>query len=231
MHEGRTCLGKVRPFYILPGGIEKFMISDWEKAYADMLKFEGGYANHPADRGGETYMGIARKVWKKWKGWEIVDHYKTITSDRGRLNELLSKDKKLQKLVKAFYKRNFWDKVHGDELPSKLARKTFDTAVNMGTRWGIRLLQKALNGINIHRERRGQRPLFRDLEVDGIYGRNTRNAINVVFDEYGKEEGQELILDWYSNYQAERYHAIVTRNPSQKVFLKGWLRRAAYRGE
>lgn len=207
------------------------MIADWEKAYHDMLRFEGGYANHPADRGGETYKGIARNVWGKWKGWSIVDEYKKQTSSVRELNNALAANRKMDSLVRDFYKRNFWDMVHGDELPGKLARKTFDTAVNMGVRWGIRLLQKAINGINIQRRRDDKNPLFVDLDVDGKYGRKTSEAIRAVFAEYGKMEGQEEILDWYCKYQAERYHAIVTRNPSQRVFLRGWLRRASYRGD
>jgi lysozyme family protein len=203
------------------------MISDWDKAYQDMLKFEGGYANHPNDRGGETFRGISRNVWGRWKGWKILDEYKKmgITTPK-KLNEAMFSDKRVEPLVEEFYKQNFWRTTHGDDLPSKLSRKVFDTAVNMGVKWGILLLQKSLNHINEHINN-----LFEELKEDGIYGKNTNKALQLVFKKYGKNKGQELILDWYCEYQAERYNSIVSHNSSQKVFLKGWLRRAKYKGE
>jgi len=202
------------------------MISDWEKAYKDMLNFEGGYANNSKDRGGETYKGIARNVWRNWPGWNILDYYKSIgNTTAAQINQVMRIDKRIEPLVKTFYKENFWDKAHGDELPSKLARKAFDTAVNMGIKWGILLLQRSINGLNTE-----EKILAAELVEDGKYGRKTKEAIKKAIEFYGAA-AQDKILNWYCRYQAERYQAIVTHNPSQKIFLKGWLRRAAYRGE
>jgi len=40
------------------------------------LKHEGGYANHPADKGGETYRGITRKNNDEWQGWKVINEVK-----------------------------------------------------------------------------------------------------------------------------------------------------------
>ncbi|MDR1034997.1 MAG: hypothetical protein LBT40_00015 [Deltaproteobacteria bacterium] len=34
-------------------------------------EMEGGWANNPADSGGETFRGIARNFHKSWPGWAI----------------------------------------------------------------------------------------------------------------------------------------------------------------
>ena len=44
-------------------------MADFKVAFAKTIRFEGGYVNHKADKGGETYKGIARNFWPKWKGW------------------------------------------------------------------------------------------------------------------------------------------------------------------
>ncbi|HEY9774819.1 MAG TPA: glycosyl hydrolase 108 family protein [Planktothrix sp.] len=46
--------------------------------------------------------------------------------------------------AKAIYKKNYWDKVRGDELPWKLAAPLFDAGVNEGTGTAIIQLQQAL---------------------------------------------------------------------------------------
>lgn len=46
--------------------------------------------------------------------------------------------------VAAIYKRNYWDKVRGDDLPSGLDLVAFDAAVNSGPARGARWLQQAL---------------------------------------------------------------------------------------
>ena len=51
-------------------------MADFSKAIPKLLKKEGGYVNNPADRGGETYKGIARKYHKSAFMWTLIDRYK-----------------------------------------------------------------------------------------------------------------------------------------------------------
>ncbi|MBC7947752.1 MAG: N-acetylmuramidase [Chitinophagaceae bacterium] len=110
-------------------------------AYKKTAKMEGGYANDPVDRGGETWRGVARKMWPKWKGWDIVDDHKK----RSGFPRHLSTDSELQKHVLSFYKTNFWDAMRGDELLNQgVAESIYDSGVNMGVSQAIKLAQRVL---------------------------------------------------------------------------------------
>ena len=68
-----------------------------------LLKHEGGYVNHPRDPGGETNLGVTRKVWEEWIG---------KPAGKDAMKALTVKD------VAPLYKKLYWDKVKGDDLPS-----------------------------------------------------------------------------------------------------------------
>lgn len=111
-------------------------------AFNRTMKFEGNYANDKSDRGGETYKGIARKFHPTWGGWNLVDSCKIS----GEFPKNLLKVVKLEELVEGFYKKEYWDKIHGDEIASQeLANDLFDSCVNMGLSGCIKLFQKTLN--------------------------------------------------------------------------------------
>ncbi len=56
------------------------------EALKHTLEFEGGYANDPADRGGETFRGISRKNWPRWSGWDLIDQVKRKGADKNFIN-------------------------------------------------------------------------------------------------------------------------------------------------
>src|ERR1035441_4044145 len=58
---------------------EVLKVADFNAAHQQVMGNEGGYANNPADAGGETYKGIARKFWPQWCGWKYVDGVKANT--------------------------------------------------------------------------------------------------------------------------------------------------------
>ena len=83
-----------------------------------LLKHEGGYVNHPKDPGGETNLGVTRKVWEEWIGKPAgPDAMKKLT-----VND-----------VAPLYRKMYWDKVRGDDLPGGVDWAVFDWAVNSGT--------------------------------------------------------------------------------------------------
>lgn len=49
--------------------------SRWTLCLAEILKHEGGYADHPSDPGGATNMGITHKTLARWRGidpwWDL----------------------------------------------------------------------------------------------------------------------------------------------------------------
>lgn len=110
-------------------------VVDFKIAYNKTLKNEGGYANNPKDRGGETYKGIARKFHPNWKGWEYIDCYKNLHPNftAKDINKHCSVHY-IEELVMKFYKENFWDVLCLDKCFSQtLANEIFDDGVNRGT--------------------------------------------------------------------------------------------------
>ncbi len=105
----------------------------FDRCLAEVLRHEGGYADHPADPGGATNMGITRKtlaLWRKVSPW--WDLPKT----------------EVQKLTRAeaaqIYRAIYWAPCKGENLPAGIDLAVFDYAVNSGPDRAIRTLQAAL---------------------------------------------------------------------------------------
>lgn len=96
---------------------------------AHVLKWEGGYVDHPRDPGGATNHGITRA---------------TLAAHRGRA--VSKQDVRDLTIAEAgeIYRPKYWDKVKGDHLPDGMDLVTFDGGVNSGPSRGIRWLQKGL---------------------------------------------------------------------------------------
>ena len=167
-----------------------------------ILKGEGGYANDSADRGKETYCGIASAFFPNWKGWKILKKYKPL-----KYNQVITTDAELVELVLEFYEEEFYNKLKIENIDYiLLAGHVLDHSVNAGIKNGVKLLQKAINivyGVNI--------------SVDGIIGNTTLSYVN---GNKTKELAQE-----YINQRKQYYNSIVKKNSSLQKFLKGWLKR------
>ena len=97
----------------------------FDTAFDNVIGFEGGYTNHPADPGGETIWGIT----------------KAVANENGYTGPMaaMSRD-----FAKAIYKVKYWDAVRADELPDVLKYPVFDAAVNSGPKQSIKWLQRAV---------------------------------------------------------------------------------------
>jgi len=115
---------------------------------------EGGYANNPSDRGGETYAGIARKFWGSWPGWKYIDKYKadyakakmagkTKLSLAGWINASARvPSEPVRDLVVGFYKKEFWDANKLDQInDQQLANSIYDFGVNSGKGRAVQFLE------------------------------------------------------------------------------------------
>ncbi len=105
------------------------MESNFDYCLKEVLKHEGGWADHPRDPGGATMKGITIGTYSQWKGRRI---------SKAELRAIPDAE------VAAIYKRNYWDKVRGDDLPSGLDYVAFDAAVNSGPARGAKWLQQGL---------------------------------------------------------------------------------------
>ncbi len=100
-----------------------------EAIIGDILLKEGGYVDHPADRGGATKWGITQLTLSKWR-------HRDVTKDEVRaLDEEEAKD---------IYRARYIIDPGFGALPENLMALVVDCAVNHGvTRAGL-WLQKAL---------------------------------------------------------------------------------------
>ena len=105
------------------------MLSNWDKAFKQIIKSEGGFVNHPSDPGGITNLGCTKKVWEEWIGHPVSEQdMRDLTPEK----------------VAPLYKNKYWDKVKGDGMPSGLDYLLFDMAINAGPGRSVKLLQGAL---------------------------------------------------------------------------------------
>ena len=154
------------------------------QACLDMiLHHEGGYVNHPKDPGGETNLGVTKRVYEEWGG----------TKD---MKDLEVED------VAPIYRKNYWDRIKADELPSGLDLCVFDFGVNAGTGRAAKYLQRLIGTV-----------------ADGGIGPNTLKALDefISNQKYG-------VKDTILKYQAARqdyYESLSTF----ETFGKGWTRR------
>lgn len=175
-------------------------MADFKQAFKKTDQFEGGYSNHPDDKGGETYRGIARNMHPKWAGWSIIDRYKTAPLSSKQMDKVLDNSLELDDLVEAFYRAHFWNPIIGDEIMNQLiANNIYDFAVNSGVSRAVKYAQRIVG-----------------VTEDGVMGRITVKAIN------------QNIEGFVTKYKASRLvflNKIVLNNPSQQVFMRGWSNR------
>ncbi len=77
--------------------------------------------NHPKDPGGETKYGISKRSYPQ------VDIAALTEAD-----------------AKEIYRRDFWAKIRGDDLPAGIDLATLDPSINSGRARGVRWMQQGL---------------------------------------------------------------------------------------
>ncbi len=151
-----------------------------------VLRWEGGYVDHPADPGGRTNKGVTQKVYDSWRARQGLPqrHVREIEDAE----------------VHAIYEADYWTPPRCDLLQRQLDLVQFDTAVNMGARRAVRLLQRAVG-----------------CDVDGSFGPQTERAVGACV------PGTAIAA--YCDARESFYRNLAERRPDLKVFLKGWLNR------
>jgi lysozyme family protein len=171
------------------------------EAFIDkILAAEGGYADHPSDRGGPTMYGVTEAVARR-SGYD------------GPMQELP------ESLAREIYRKRYivrpaFDKVAA--ISPAIGFELADTGVNMGPARASEFLQRWLNGLNA----RGSR--YADLFVDGRIGEVTLTALRAYLRWRGPQ-GERVLLSGLDCVQGARYLEIAEGNPSQEDFLYGWV--------
>lgn len=114
---------------------------------ADLLVREGGYVDHPDDRGGPTNMGITLATLVSYRGRPCT---------RGDMRALTIHE------ASSIYKDMYWVKpgLFSLALDPLTQEMLFDTAVHSGPHRAVRLLQSSLG-----------------LKDDGVIGPKTRSKV------------------------------------------------------
>lgn len=156
----------------------------------DIITTEGGYVNHPADKGGPTKYGITQKTLASYRRIPVT-----------------AKDVQNIAKTEAFdiYKKIYYDSYGVAKLPESVQDLVLDMNVHHGPGNTVRLLQKSLNKFGIK------------LQVDGVAGSKTIEAAKQV---------NPVALRYILAREREAFmRDIVKKDPSQQVFLNGWLNR------
>lgn len=147
-----------------------------------------------------TYAGIARNAWPKWSGWGKID-----------ANEF---DAALTSMVRAFYRKEYWDRILGDQIMSQqIAYQIYAFSIHAGIKAAVRIAQRVV----------GATP-------DGIFGPKTLARLNQMIED---EKDERIFIVTYSLFKIFRYKDICLndarrksdRMVSNEKFLCGWINR------
>lgn len=158
------------------------MRENLETALKHVLVHEGGFVNHPKDPGGATNRGVTQRVY---------DAYRDRQGQSRRSVRAITAEE-----VADIYKRQYWDAIRGDDLPSGLDYAVFDYAVNSGPRRAAQDLQRELG-----------------VAVDGVIG-------NVTLAGVAKADVYDLI-----DRLCARRMRFLKGLKHWRTFGKGWTRR------
>ena len=125
-----------------------------------VLVKEGGYVNHPADRGGPTNYGITQKTLSRYLE-------KAVTIDMVKALDL--------ETARDIYELNYYRVPRINQLPAEIQPFLFDCAVNHGPRRAIKFLQNVCNEAG-----------FGPLTPDGLMGPKTKAQARACLEELGQ---------------------------------------------
>ncbi len=158
------------------------MQGNFRKALTAVLVHEGGFVNDPQDPGGATNKGVTQAVYDNYRKWNKLPVQSVKHISIGEMENI--------------YKREYWDRVKGDSLPSGVDYCVFDFAVNSGVSRASKYLQRAVG-----------------VTADGNIGPATISAAT-------RRPSVEVIEEI-----CERRQAFLESLATFKRFGKGWTRR------
>lgn len=158
-------------------------INRFDAAFENLMKEEGGYVFDKSDPGGETKYGISKHSYPH------LD-----------IKNLTKEDAKI------IYRRDYWNKIQGDLLPSeKLASEMLEEAVNMGVHVASSFLQSAILCCG------GK------IKIDGVIGKDTLIELSKL--------DNAVLLKCIQSQAITYYLMLVRENPVLRKFIKSWFNR------
>ena len=163
------------------------MLSAWDKAFEIVLGHEGGFTANPRDPGNWTGGAIGVGICRGTNFGISAAAYPDI--------DIASITKEQ---AKAIYKRDYWNKINGDNLPAPLALILYDFGVNSGPATAAKALQRVLG-----------------VTQDGVIGPQTLKAVQAK-----QGQGVDIIVDILA-----RRALFMMSLKIWNTFGFGWLRR------
>lgn len=171
-----------------------------EQLIDEVIEREGGYSNHPADKGGPTRWGVTEQVARAY-GYS------------GDMRALP------REIAVRIYRARYWDGPRFDQVAAtfpRAAEKMFDIGVNMGTGIAAKFLQRALNLLN------REASAWPDIPVDGEIGPMTLHSLTRYKAKRGAA-GEAVLLKCLNGFQVGRYAEITEARPANEAFFYGWI--------
>ncbi|MBE2990900.1 secretion activating protein [Sphingomonas sp. CFBP 13603] len=186
----RSVSGKVAPK--AAGGIAAAAIA----MIASVIAVEGGYVNHPADPGGETNMGITKKV-------AVANGYE------GPMRTL---PRSVAESI--YYDRYLVTPGYATLIPidAAVTEELFDTSVNMGPSRPSTWFQQSTNAL-----------CGTTLTIDGRLGPSSIAAYRSCQAKIGAAPLCVATLGILDAWQSGEYARLIGANPKLQVFQKGWI--------
>lgn len=167
----------------------------------NLIAREGGFVDHPSDKGGPTRWGISQAVARR----------------HGYMGQMENLPRSVAALI---YQKQYWRAPAFDQVAKIapiLAAELFDTGVNMGAGTAIGFLQRALNALN----RNGAD--YPDIAVDRTIGPDSLRALEAFLAKRGPlAEG--VLTKAIDALQGAHYVRLAEARPAQEAFLYGWIK-------
>ena len=150
-----------------------------------IIRTEGGYVNHPNDKGGPTNYGITQATLERWRGQSVsADDVRTMPRDEAM----------------RIYEAMYVDPFRFAEADGPVFEHMIDMGVNHGITGAMKILQRSLK-----------------VSADGVFGPKSLAA-------YASADKSDIGIRLISE-RAMKFARIVKANPSQAVFIEGWMAR------
>ena len=160
-----------------------------------VLCWEGGVSDIAADNGGLTYKGITHETYSTL--------CQTVLKKAPSREHFLNlTDEEVGLFVKYYWDKSTNNNQIASQKIAEAITSWFWGSGKLGLMWYQRMLNKEYGC---------------KLVVDGVIGNASIVAINSI--------DPDSLFRMSIKYRYNRFHQICKQNPSQKVFLKGWLNR------
>lgn len=113
--------------------------ANFERCLAIVVDKEGGFSDHPRDRGGPTNLGITLRTLASWQGLNFDE-----ITEEARAKLLADLRALTRREAAEIYRANYWLPMRCGDLPRGVDLMLFDFGVNAGPRTSVKMMQRAV---------------------------------------------------------------------------------------